>query len=61
MLNLREQITVEWLLLNKTKRLLLPPKDIAGILNNYFTSVYTSEDESTIPTLDGINFAIFLQ
>ena len=32
------------------------PKDKAEALNNYFSSVYTSEDESTIPTLDNINF-----
>ena len=32
------------------------PKDRAEILNNYFSSVYTSEDVSAIPTLVHSNF-----
>jgi len=32
------------------------PKDKAEILNNYFTSVFTSEDTSTIPILDHNTF-----
>ena len=32
------------------------PGDKAEILNNYFSSVFTSEDISTIPTLDYANF-----
>ena len=38
------------------------PRDKAKILNNYFTSVFTSEDTSTIPTLNyNIYPNIFLQ
>ena len=43
-------------LLKQDEKTFTTPKDKAEILNNYFSSVYTSEDKSTIPTLDYNNF-----
>ena len=42
--------------LKQDEKTFTTPKDKAEILNNYFSSVYTSEDVSTIPTLDYVNF-----
>jgi len=42
--------------LRQDEQTFITPKDKAEILNDYFSSVYTSEDVSTIPTLDGINY-----
>ena len=42
--------------LKQDEKPLLPQKHKAEILNNYFSSVYTSEDVSNIPTLDYANF-----
>ena len=38
--------------LKQDEKTFTTPKDKAEILNNYFSSVYTFEDVSTIPTLD---------
>jgi len=51
-LNLKELTTVELLLLNMMGKTFTTPKDKAEILNNYFSSVYSSEDISTIPILE---------
>ena len=42
--------------LKQDEKTFTTPKDKAEIFNNYFSSVYTSEDVSTIPTLDYTNF-----